>query len=319
MDKASFKNLITKHKPLQAYNLSGADFSGMDLSGYNLRNLRAERADFSGCNLKNASLRGAYLKNANFSHADLSGTDLSLSNLKRVDLTGAKCEHARFGLSSGLSKGQQQILKDQGAITGFYLSFTKALSLFIVPLALACFLFFRLTNLKYLTAPELQEKMQQAITQTEFVKALRYNQELINKAENAGHADGIFNSILTRAKIHKLSGDNETSLEILRELERDESLNTNQKARIHNDIARLYLEKDDVKPALVLLENIDRAELRRETLFMVEMSRALAYRKIRAYNKALAVYHELLIIIEDTPSYQNKIKEQIRVTEKLIK
>src|SRR6476661_6550895 len=63
-------------------NFASADLSGQDFSGLNLRGIKMDRAmlegaDFTGTHLQRANLIGAILQGARFDGADLSGARLS--------------------------------------------------------------------------------------------------------------------------------------------------------------------------------------------------------------------------------------------------
>ncbi|CAN5557010.1 hypothetical protein BH09BAC4_BH09BAC4_10050 [soil metagenome] len=84
---------------MQASDLSGFDFSGLDLT----------QADLSFSNLEGANFRGAILRQANLSFSNLDGADfrdanlfeanLNFSALEGVDLTGANVEGATFNFA----------------------------------------------------------------------------------------------------------------------------------------------------------------------------------------------------------------------------
>ena len=67
-------------------NFASADLTGRDFSGLNLRGVKMDRAvlrsaDFTGAHLQRANLIGAILQQARFDRADLSGARLSGANL----------------------------------------------------------------------------------------------------------------------------------------------------------------------------------------------------------------------------------------------
>src|SRR5260370_5667400 len=67
-------------------NFSSADLTGRDFSGLNLRGIKMDRAllsaaDFTGAHLQGANLIGAILQEACFDRADLSRARLSGANL----------------------------------------------------------------------------------------------------------------------------------------------------------------------------------------------------------------------------------------------
>ncbi len=80
-------------------NLTGADFSGADLSqaylgDANLIGVNFSDANLSGANLGDANLSGANLSGANLSGADLSSTNLSGANLSCANLSRADINRA---------------------------------------------------------------------------------------------------------------------------------------------------------------------------------------------------------------------------------
>jgi hypothetical protein len=75
-------------------NFASADLTGRDFSGLNLRGIRMDRAllkgaDFSGARLQRANLIGAILEAARFDDADLAGARLSGANLISASLENA--------------------------------------------------------------------------------------------------------------------------------------------------------------------------------------------------------------------------------------
>src|SRR6202047_1953046 len=75
-------------------NFASADLTGRDFSGLNLRGIKMDRAvlrgaDFSGAHLQSANLIGAILQGARFDGADLSGARLSGANLVSSSLEDA--------------------------------------------------------------------------------------------------------------------------------------------------------------------------------------------------------------------------------------
>jgi hypothetical protein len=74
--------LKTEYHEGHRANLSSADLTGRDFSGINLRGVKMDRAvlrgaDFTGANLQSANLIGATLQEAHFDRADLSRARLS--------------------------------------------------------------------------------------------------------------------------------------------------------------------------------------------------------------------------------------------------
>jgi len=86
---------------VQASDLTGSNFSGMDLkdivftrSGQPREVINLNDVDFSFANLSFLDLRYAKLENANLSYANLTGVDLTNANLYGANLTGTNLNHA---------------------------------------------------------------------------------------------------------------------------------------------------------------------------------------------------------------------------------
>ena len=80
--------LETEYHQGHRANFSSADLTGRDFSGLNLRGVKMDLAvlrgaDFTEAHLQRANLIGAILQDARFGHADLSGARLSGANLFR--------------------------------------------------------------------------------------------------------------------------------------------------------------------------------------------------------------------------------------------
>src|ERR1700720_3974172 len=78
--------LETEYHQGRRANFSSADLTGRDFSGLNLRGIKMDRAllsgaDFTGAHLKSANLIGAIAERACFDRADLSRARLSGANL----------------------------------------------------------------------------------------------------------------------------------------------------------------------------------------------------------------------------------------------
>src|ERR1700739_1670494 len=74
--------LETERRQGHRANFASADLSGQDFSGLNLRGIKMDRAvlegaDFTGTHLQRANLVGAILRGTRFDRADLSGARLS--------------------------------------------------------------------------------------------------------------------------------------------------------------------------------------------------------------------------------------------------
>src|SRR5712664_619945 len=70
-------------------NFASADLSGRDFSGLNLRGIKMDRAvlrgaDFTGAQLQRANLIGAISEEARFDRADLSGARLGQTSFRRA-------------------------------------------------------------------------------------------------------------------------------------------------------------------------------------------------------------------------------------------
>src|ERR1700674_3683747 len=86
--------LETEYHEGHRANFSSADLTGRDFSGLNLRGIKMDRAllsgaDFTGAHLQSVNLIGAILQEACFDHADLSRARLSGANLVSASLENA--------------------------------------------------------------------------------------------------------------------------------------------------------------------------------------------------------------------------------------
>jgi len=96
--------LETEYHQCHRANFSSADLTGRDFSGLNLRGIKMDRAllsgaDFTGAHLQSANLVGALAEQACFDRADLSRARLSGANLisasfEDVCLANAEMEFA---------------------------------------------------------------------------------------------------------------------------------------------------------------------------------------------------------------------------------
>jgi sensor histidine kinase YesM len=84
---------------MQASDLAGFDFSGLDLSQADLSFSNLGKANFRGTILRQANLSFSNLNGADFTDADLYEANLNFSALEEVDLTGANVEGATFNFS----------------------------------------------------------------------------------------------------------------------------------------------------------------------------------------------------------------------------
>jgi hypothetical protein len=83
--------LETEYHQGHRANFSSADLTGRDFSGLNLRGIKMDRAslsgaDFTGAHLQSANLIGAIAERACFDRADLSRARLSGANLVSASL-----------------------------------------------------------------------------------------------------------------------------------------------------------------------------------------------------------------------------------------
>ena len=86
--------LETEYHQGHRANFASADLTGRDFSGLNLRGIKMDRAflsraDFTGAHLQSAKLVGAIAERACFDHADLSRARLSGANLVSASLEDA--------------------------------------------------------------------------------------------------------------------------------------------------------------------------------------------------------------------------------------
>jgi uncharacterized protein YjbI with pentapeptide repeats len=86
--------LETEYHEGHRANFSSADLTGRNFSGLNLRGIKMDRAvlrgaDFTAAHLQSANLVGAILQQACFDHADLSRARLSGANLVSASLESA--------------------------------------------------------------------------------------------------------------------------------------------------------------------------------------------------------------------------------------
>src|SRR5437899_5207918 len=86
--------LETEYHQGHRANFASADLSGQDFSGLNLRGIKMDRAvlrgaDFTGAHLQRANLIGTISEAARFNRADLTGARLSGANLVSASLENA--------------------------------------------------------------------------------------------------------------------------------------------------------------------------------------------------------------------------------------
>lgn len=264
------------------------------------------------------NLAGQDLSGRDFSGVDLGGADLRLSRLNGIDLTDANVLKARFFLASGLSKEQRRELKARGAKTGFLMSPLKALFFLVIPAVLAGLLYYTATGLSYISIPALKEKISQAKDEQQYRKALQYNQELLERCRQDPGSDVFFNAALDAAKIYSLLDRWETAATRLQELYTDPDRTPDQSARVSNELARIYLDQKEPQTALSYIKKAELANIRPETLYMIEMTRALALRQQQDFAGALTVYYTLLPNVKNNPDQDKKIRSLITRMKKKI-
>ena len=93
----------TERRQGRRADLGSADLSGLNFSGLNLRRVKMDRAvlkgaDFTGARLERANLIGALLAHARLDSADLTGARLSGANLVSASLRNALLDRGRDGV-----------------------------------------------------------------------------------------------------------------------------------------------------------------------------------------------------------------------------
>ncbi len=89
---------------MKAADLTGSDFSGLDLTQADFRFADLRRANFRGAILRQADLSYANLTGANLTDADLYEANLNFCGLSDTNLTGANMEGAKVNFSVGQSQ-----------------------------------------------------------------------------------------------------------------------------------------------------------------------------------------------------------------------
>lgn len=258
---------------------------------------------------------GLDLSGRDFSGENLTGADFRLSRLNGIQFAGAELSGARFFLSSGLTKEQQRDLKTRGAKAWFFFTPTKIALLLVIPLILAVLLYHTATAIDFISIPSLKEKTKLAIAHKNYQQALKYNQELLERSGQYSTFNVYFKTSLEAAKIYTELDRHEEALAQLLDVYADSRLNLEQKARINNDLARFFLAQGEQDTALGYIKEIDRNELSREALYMLEMSRALILSRQKDFSGALTVYRSLLQIVINNPAQVKRIKARIKSIE----
>jgi len=93
--------LETQYHEGHRANFASADLTGRDFSGLDLRGIKMDRAvlggaDFCGANLRGANLIGAIAQQARFGRADLSRARLSGANLVSASFVNARPARAEM-------------------------------------------------------------------------------------------------------------------------------------------------------------------------------------------------------------------------------
>ena len=99
--RAQAERILADRRDFSDLDLTGADFSGMDLRGTRWRRTLLESADFSGCRLDDADFGEALLVRAHFSHTSLRGADLAKANMvlavcEDTDFSGARFDQTQL-------------------------------------------------------------------------------------------------------------------------------------------------------------------------------------------------------------------------------
>jgi hypothetical protein len=114
-------------------NFASADLSGQDFSGLNLRGIKMDRAvlrgaDFTGTQLQRATLIGVISEEARFDRADLSGARLSGANL-----VSASLENASYPVHQQATKLPRHRLAEVGLEHGYRVTCADTASHFPSP------------------------------------------------------------------------------------------------------------------------------------------------------------------------------------------
>ncbi|WP_204138708.1 pentapeptide repeat-containing protein [Halomicronema sp. CCY15110] len=93
---ANFSEVDLNGTDLSGANLSGANFSGAALCGANLSGANLNGADLNGADLSGANLSGANLNGADLIRANLNSTNLSNASLRYANLSEANFRYANL-------------------------------------------------------------------------------------------------------------------------------------------------------------------------------------------------------------------------------
>jgi len=106
LDEADFTDALLHNSDFSGASLIGADFSRANISNSNLSNIDgrlarfegtiASKANFTGANLSRAKLRMGYFDGADFTDANLNRASFRDSVLKGATFTGARAKKAQF-------------------------------------------------------------------------------------------------------------------------------------------------------------------------------------------------------------------------------
>ncbi|MBE9197609.1 MULTISPECIES: pentapeptide repeat-containing protein [unclassified Nodularia (in: cyanobacteria)] len=88
---SNLRNAIFRHQNLYWYraNLSRANLSQLDLSGQNFSTLEMKGVNLNGSNLTNTNLKSTNLEGANLRNTNLENADLTYANLRNTQIEGA--------------------------------------------------------------------------------------------------------------------------------------------------------------------------------------------------------------------------------------
>ena len=295
LSKANMKDLY----------LTGANFEGANLEGSDLSGTMAQRTNFSQCRMARANLEGAVLDGADFSCADLTDANFSYASLYGTIFEGANLNRANFRYAWGLSEEMKKSIGQQGARTSHISDKTKKGIRWVIsrPLIVAFFIAFLIglgiyiciyfTNINHLSISKLQIKLKNAKQNQQLDKALILDEVLIRKFKEIGSQTGIFNRSLDIARIYRILNEKEKSIEMLKDFQEIYKGDVEKEARILVELARAHKKFGNSSLAISLLEGVDRTDLKRELLFLIDMTLANFYRNNERTQEAIEIYKKL--------------------------
>ena len=270
-------------------SLDGANLKAADFEDANLSDIKAKNAIFSESRLVDANLEGAILDGSDFSQADMTKANLSLTSLEGINLDDAKLVDTNFRLSRGIAEGKKEYLRQQGAKVPYLSEKAKKIAkvVFKTPLgfaALGIFLFavvmgiyFYFTNINHLSIPSLTEELIKAKESKQYEKALRINQILIKKLGRIRNKTGVFARTLDVARMHRVLGNREKSMEYLEGMLREYQNDSKQNAQIRLEIALNYKDAGNFDKAITLMEDIETHNLAEGPRHSLGLNLARAY------------------------------------------